>query len=174
MSDLVRRSFLLAQAREGRELAAQSDILTIEPLDSSPHERYILRFDAMGVITDRDGPREARGVFIVGVWFPGDYHQRVVVPQALTWLAPREVFHPNVLGPLICLGTFRPGTPLIEICYRLFSVITYQNYGLTSPLNPTAAAWARRHLDRFPIDPRPLKRRVRSFKTQLFEKGRSA
>ncbi len=174
MSDLVRTSFLLAQEREGLRLAEESDILSLEPLASPPHERYVLRFAAQSVLADRDGPREGSGVFVVGVWFPGDYLQRVAIPQVLTWLGPRELFHPNVNGPFLCLGPFRPGTPLVEICYRVYSVISYQNYGLANPLNPTAAAWARRHLDRFPVDPRPLKRRLAAFKTRVFEKGGAA
>ena len=174
MTDLVRRSFLLAQEREGRELAAASDIVSIEPLGSSPHERYLVRFDARSVLADGEGPREANSVFAVGVWFPSDYHRQVAMPQVLTWLGPREFFHPNVHGPFICLGTFRPGTPLVEIVFRVWSVVSYQNYGLKSPLNPNAAAWARRHLDRFPVDSRPLKRRVRNFNTQVFERGGAA
>ena len=174
MSDLVRRSFLLAQEQEGLRLAEESDILSIEPLGPSPHERYVLRFEARSVLADRDGPREEAGTFAVGVWFPSDYHERVVIPQVLTWLGPRDFFHPNVLGPFICLGPFRPGTPLVEICFRVYSVISWQNYGLANPLNDAAAAWARRHMDRFPVDARPLKRRIAAFKTRVFEKGSAA
>lgn len=174
MSDLVRRSFLLAQESEGLQLAEASDILSIEPLGSSPHERYIARFEGRSVLADRDGPREANGLFVVGVWFTGEYHRQVVVPQVLTWLGPREFFHPNVLGPLCCLGPLRTGTSLVEICFRVWSVISYQNYGLTSPLNLAAATWARSHLDLFPVDPRPLKRRARTYTTRVFRKGGAA
>lgn len=171
MSALIRKSFLLAQEREGMDLAEASDILSLEPLGPSPHERFVARFAARSVITDEAGPREANGVYDVGIWFPNDYHRRAVTPQVLSWLRPREVFHPNVLAPFICLGTLRPGTPIVEICFRVWSLIAYQSYGLKSPLNPAAAAWARRHLDRFPVDRRPLKRRIATFTTQVFEKG---
>lgn len=170
MNDAIRESFLLAQEREARELAGESDILSIAPRGPRPHERYELGFDARSVLATRTGPRESRGLFVVSVWFPSDYQCKVVIPRVLTWRGPANVFHPNVRGPFICPGTIRPATPLVELCYRLYWIITYQNFGLHNPLNPAAAAWARRNLARFPIDSRPLKRRGAGFEIQVFER----
>ena len=171
MIDPVRRNFLLAQEDDALRLAAESDILSVEPLGSRPHERYVLRLAARIVVTSPDGPRVVAGESAVGVWFPSDYLHHAVAPRVLTWLAPDNIWHPNVRGPFLCLGTLRPGTPLTELCYRVFAVIGYQNYGLNEPLNADAAAWARRNLHRFPVDARPLKRRITGFTTQVFEKG---
>jgi len=170
VTDVIRESFLLAQERDALQLASDSDIVSLEPLGQRPFSRYVLEFNARSVVTGAAGPLEASRVFAVGVWFPSDYLHRVVAPLVLTWLAPNEIHHPNVRSPQICLGTLRPGTPLVEICFRLYAVISYQNFGLASPLNVTAAAWARSNLQRFPVDPRPLKRRVIDFKTQVFER----
>ena len=50
--------------------------------------------------------------------------------------------------------------------YQLFEIITYKRVTMREDdaLNPVACAWARRNTHRFPIDPRPLKRRTVEFR----------
>jgi len=174
MNNRIRTGFLEAQEREGRALEAASDIFSLETLGPSPHQRFVARFELRTVVLADGAPREADGVCAVGIWLAPEYHLRVVVPQVLTFLGPRELFHPNVKGPFVCLGDLVPGTPLAELVFRIHAVLSYRNYGLRRPLNGAAAAWARRNLDRFPTDTRPLKRRAGKFDTQVRERNGAA
>lgn len=169
--DAIRHSFLLAQAEAGKRLDGESDILSLTPLGRSPAERYVLRLRTRTLATGRETPRECEMSAVVGVWFPEDYLYRATTAQVLTWLDPDDIFHPNVRSPFLCLGALRPGTSLVELCFRIHAIVSYQNFGLTSPLNDAAASWARRNLHRFPTDPRPLKRKTTSFRTEVFDQG---
>ncbi len=81
-----------------------------------------------------------------------------------------NVWHPNVSRehPLICIGRLTPGTPLVDILYQIFDILTFQKYNPREDdsLNKTACAWARENQDRFPIDRRPLKRRQLDLEVQ--------
>jgi ubiquitin-protein ligase len=81
-----------------------------------------------------------------------------------------RVWHPNVSGdlPLICIGRLAPGTTLVDILYQIYDILTYQKYNPREDdaLNKPACAWARANQHRFPIDPRPLKRRTLSLEVQ--------
>jgi hypothetical protein len=80
----------------------------------------------------------------------------------LTWLAPRDIWHPNISAdaPVICVGRLAPGTALVDLLYQLFEVITWNKVTMREDdaLNRAACQWARRNGHRFPVDRRPLKR----------------
>ena len=59
---------------------------------------------------------------------------------------------------MICLRV-APGTDLISILHQCYELITWQKYRTDDGFDGEACQWARNHVDRFPIDPRPLKRR---------------
>jgi hypothetical protein len=50
---------------------------------------------------------------------------------------------------------------LIDLVYRVFEVITFNNVTMEEPraLNPEACEWSRANLHRLPVDRRALKRR---------------
>jgi len=54
-----------------------------------------------------------------------------------------------------------PGTPLVNLLFDIYEIITYHRVTMDEPhaLNHAACAWARLHVREFPIDPRPLRRR---------------
>ena len=52
------------------------------------------------------------------------------------------------------------GTDLVSILFQLYEIITYQKYATADALDPVAAEFARANIGRFPIDPRPLRRRA--------------
>jgi hypothetical protein len=58
----------------------------------------------------------------------------------------------------------RPGTPLDELLYTIYDLLTWNVYGVGDDgLNRAAAQWARHQPpDRFPLDRRPLRRPVGS------------
>lgn len=167
MNDPILNSFLHRQREEALALARASDLVEIWPIAGEPPNRYRIRLRCKGLVR-RDGEevREA-SLFELEVWFPSDYLRRADPFQVLTWIGPREVFHPNIsaFSPLICIGRLIRGTPLVDIVYRCFDVITYNNVTMVEQdsLNKSACEWARQNRNRFPIDTRPLKRRTLSF-----------
>jgi hypothetical protein len=49
----------------------------------------------------------------------------------------------------------------VELLFRTYDLLTWRNFTPREDdsFDRAACAWARRNLDRFPTDPRPLKRR---------------
>ncbi len=162
--DAVLEAFLARQFEEGTALAGASDLLGLSAVDGPPPQRYLAQFNCKGLVRAEDGKIVEADRFGVGVWFPSDYLRRAEPWQVLTWLGPRRVFHPNISDrlPAICVGRLVPGTPLVDLLYQCFEIITYRKVTMREDdaLNAEACAWARENRHRFPIDPRPLKRRA--------------
>lgn len=160
--DRVYEAFLQRQWEEGRALAAESDLLDLLPLANTdgPPNYFIVRFYCKGLIRGANGEVREASEFHLGIGFPADYLRRCEPMQVITWLDPLEVFHPNIRPPAICLGRIVPGTALVDLLYRCFEIITYREWAAHDALNIEAAQMARNISDRFPIDRRPLKRRV--------------
>ncbi len=162
-NDRVRESFLRCQREEGLALADASDLFDLQPIGGTAPEKYIATYHCRGLVRGQDGRIGAAHRFDVGIRFPADYLHRADTFEVLTWLGPREIWHPNVhdRSPHICIGWMKPGTALVDLVYQVFEVITYNRYTTVewNALNHDACAWARRNRHRFPIDARPLKRR---------------
>ncbi len=159
MNNGIFRSFLEQSCKQGLALARDSDVLDLTPIGDPP-QRYLARYRCRGLIRDRGGAIvETDGEFHVGIWFHDGYLDAVSVPRLLTWLAPFSIFHSNIRPPLICLH-ITPGTELISILHKCYELITWQTHRTDDGLDGEACQWARNHLDRLPIDPRPLKRRL--------------
>jgi hypothetical protein len=165
MPDRILNAFLTRQYEEGMALAGASDLVELAPIGVLPPQRYVAQFRCTGLCRTPDGEIERMTRSEVGICFPDDYLRRTDPYQILMWLGPRNAWHPNISDrvPLICLGRLGPGTRLTDILYQLFEIITYQRYSTHDALNASAAAWARANQERFPIDPRPLKRRRVAF-----------
>jgi hypothetical protein len=159
--DRMLETFLRNQREEGLALSAASDLLELTPLDDGSASRYVARFWCTGLVRPRGGEIHEAAPFDVGIWFPPDYLRRAEPWQVLTWLGPREAFHPNISRrfPLICVGRIHRGMPLVDLLYQCYEVITYQKVTMREDdaLNLEACAWARDNQHRFPIDRRPLK-----------------
>jgi hypothetical protein len=162
--DPVLRAFLVRQEAEGAALAAASDLLELVPIGAEPASLYLATFRCKGLVRAADGAVRESDRFEVGIAFPPDYLRRIDPIEVVTWLGPRNVFHPNISdrGPFICVGRLAPGMPLVDLLYQVFEIITYQKVTMREDdaLNADACAWARRHRDRLPVDRRPLKRRA--------------
>ncbi len=161
--DRVLEAFLEKQHDEGMDLSRSSDLLDLCPLEPRPSSRYIARFSCTGLVRTAPAQVDEANRFEVGIRFPADYLRRAEPMEVLTWLGPRSVWHPNISDrmPFICVGRLFPGTPLVDLLYQVFEVITYVRVTPREDdcLNPIACAWARDNADRFPLDTRPLKRR---------------
>jgi hypothetical protein len=157
--DAILRLFLETQQREGMRLAAESDLLALHALDL---QRYVAEFSCRGLARDVHGAVREHDRFVVGIRFPESYLRIVNPAELLTWLGPREIWHPNVRPPFVCLGRIAPATPLVDLLHRCFELITFENVTMREDdaLNREACAWARRNRERFPIDRRPIKWRA--------------
>ncbi len=160
MNDRIAESFLMQQRQAALELVSESDIVDVEPLDDPPRH-YLTSFRALGLVCLPDGRiAEAEG-FEVGIRLPEGYLRRANAAEVLTYLGPhRSPWHPNIRPPFLCvrLAAARPLVDLIYACYELWTWQLY--YTGDEGLNHAASKWARaQDPGRFPIDPRPLKRR---------------
>ena len=167
MQDKIFGAFLRRQFEEGQALAESSDLLDLFPMttvDGEPPQTYIARFLCDGLVKNSEGDIEEANHFEVMINFPSDYLRRADPFQVLTWFGPANVFHPNISAraPFICVGKLAPNTPLVDLLYQCFEIITYNKVTMREDdaLNVDACRWAREHQNRFPIDRRPLKRRV--------------
>ena len=159
--DGILTQFLDQQHTDGVALAAASDLLELAPLGPAPTQAYFARFRCAGLVRI-DGDVFEHDNFLVGVRFPDSYLRRFHTAEVLTWCEPFQIWHPNIRPPYVCVGRMVPGTPLVDLLYQLFEIITYHNVEMREPhaLNHAACVWARHNVDRFPIDARPLRRRI--------------
>ena len=164
--DKIFESFLQRQYEEGMALAASSDLLELFPAPTSdgiPPQEYLARFRCKGLVRF-DGGIEEWDCFEVVIYFPADYLRNANGFQVLSWVYPAQVFHPNISdrSPFICVGRLAPGTSLVDILFQCWEIITYNKVTMREDdaLNRQACAWARRNQEKFPVDTRPLKRRM--------------
>lgn len=162
ISDPILRAFLGRQAEEGRALARASDILDLDCLPTGQH--FVARYLCRGLVREQGGLVREANCFHVGFFLGADYLRSVNPFEVLTLFGPPNTFHPNVAfgAPFICLGRIAPGMPLVDLIYQTYEILAWQR--LTpredDALNKEACRWARANHGRFPIDPRPLKRRT--------------
>jgi hypothetical protein len=99
------------------------------------------------------------------IHFPVDYLRSIdphLYLRVVTVLRP-DFFHPNIRIPQgwVCLGhNFQPGTPLADLIYHLYEIITYQNITVDErdAYNPEACRYLRSH-KKMKISAPPLFRR---------------
>jgi hypothetical protein len=163
MSDPVYEAFLRRQQDDGLALARESSLLDLLPM-GDPADRYLVRFGCRGLIRDTSGAIVLAEEFGVGISFPEDYVRRANPFDVLTWLGPRNVWHPNISNtrPAICIGRLAAGTGLVDLLYQCWEIITWNKVTMREDdaLNREACQWARHNLSRLPVDRRPLKRRL--------------
>jgi hypothetical protein len=175
--DRIFDSFLRRQWEEGRALADESDLVSLAAAGSPP-DRYVLDLRCTGLVEASPNEVVEANHCSVGIWFPPTYLRIADSFRVLTWLAPRNVFHPNVspTDPFICIGDIAPGTELVELIYRIFDVVTWRNVTVNegNALNAAACQWARQHPDRYPVDRRPLKRQPLAAQIDAVSNGRQS
>lgn len=156
--DGIFESWLVETAAEAHALSDASDILELHQLASN---RFVARFACRTLVCDPGGePQEVWGVQL-GFFLDAQYLRQVDPQSLITILQPTRIWHPNGLGPFLCIGVVAPGTPLTQLLYRAYDVLAYANFTVNEfdSLNIHACAWARRNQDLFPLERQPLKRR---------------
>ena len=162
VSDATMASWLKQQAREGRDLAEQSDLFDLMThAGDGPPTKFVLEFHCRTLVQDPRtlGVSECTRVG-VGIWFHPEYQRSARPFDTVTLLGPSHLFHPNIRFPGLCIGRMAPGTPLVDLVYQIFEMLTFNKVTANDPLNPAATEWWLRHQDRFPLDARPLKWRA--------------
>jgi len=165
--DAILGSYLEEMEAEAMALVSRSDLVELFPMGSSPNQQFVVRYNCTGLVDTPEGIVETPRMDI-GVSFPLDYWERANPAEVITLLEPNNVFHPNVRYPFICPGHLTPGTTLTDIIMQCFEIYTYQKYNVREDdaLNSKACGWARRNVDRFPIDDRPITGRRIQFHTK--------
>ena len=171
MKDKILEAYLGRQFEEGSNLAENSDLLDLMPLEGQPPHRYLAHLTCNGLVRTAAGEVVESNSFLVGIQFPEHHLDRFDPDRVLTWLHPLNVFHPNVLPPFCCLGRLPPGASLVELLYQVFELITFNRLTMREDdaLNHAACVWSRQNQHRFPIDSRPLRRRTLSLRVESVE-----
>jgi len=156
-SDPILTSFLQVQQAEGMALARRSDVFELLPAPGEPASKYVAMFHGAWLARDPHGRIVEVPLAVFGISFPQDYLRCTDVGMIATVLEPHHLWHPNVSGPFVCLGHLVPGTPLVDILYQCFELLSFHRHSTSSALNEAAAQWVRNQpVGRFPIDRRPL------------------
>jgi ubiquitin-protein ligase len=134
------------------KLKVESSIVDFQTTGSPPF-LYILIFRCAGMRLDESGKpveqREHRCQIQLGAHYPSQ-------PPDVTWLSP--IFHPNIKLQAVChSGQWAPSWSLAEFVSELADMVRYAKYNLQSVLDTKAAEWAKRNLQYFPLDPRPVR-----------------
>lgn len=158
-SDPILAGFLDHEYQKGINLARESGLLNLTPLGPPPYQAYVARFKCKGLVKMQNGNIIEANEFRVSILFPHDYLRKVNPLAIVTWLAPTNIFHPNIRPPYICMGHIIPGMGLTEIIFQIADMISYRKFTTSHGLNEEACRFVRNNIDRFPIDGRPLKRR---------------
>jgi hypothetical protein len=155
--DAILSSYLEEMEAEAMALVGRSDLVQLFPEGPGPNQHFVVRYNCKGLVDTPEGIVETTRMDI-GVSFPLDYWERADPGRVITLLDPPNLFHPNAMYPFICPGYLNPGTTLTEIIMQCFEIYTYQKYNVreNDALNKKACGWARRNVDRFPIDDRPI------------------
>jgi len=172
MKDKIFEGFLLRQREEGLALSRDSDLLDLVPAAGSL-QHYLAWFRCKGLVQDASGDVVEANRFAIGIFFPETYLRAADPFTVLTMLEPLHAWHPNISprAPFICVGEIAAATPIVDLLYRCFEIITYQRVTMSEEraLNRSACAWARQNLHRLPVDRRGLKRQAVDFAVENVE-----
>jgi len=161
--DKIFQSFLDRQMRDGLALAESSDLVKVLPLDP---QHYLTAFSCKGFVKAPSGAIEVAEHFEAGIHFGPDHLRRIDPSSVVTWFGPPNAWHPNISPGhrTVCIGNMSVGVGLTELIYQLFEIITWRRLTMHHSLNPEAAQWARNHRHLYPVDTRPLRRRMLTLK----------
>lgn len=120
--------------RNGLALVRESDCVKLVAGEGDPPRKFAAEFTCRGLVRENDGTIVKAEKFIVGISFPEDYLRGVPdVRKMVTLLSPGNVWHPNVLGPFMCVGNVRPGTDLAALLLQVYEILPGRNLRCTTP-----------------------------------------
>ncbi|MCI0605808.1 hypothetical protein L0156_22710 [bacterium] len=136
-------------------LKSESSIIDFQT-SGNPPSRYHLVFHCAGMRLDESTKpvfiQEHRCQIVLGAQYPSQ-------PPDVTWLTP--IFHPNIKLQAVChSGQWAPSWSLAEFVSELADMARYTKFNLQSPLDTKAAEWAKRNVNLFPLDSRPIRDKI--------------
>jgi hypothetical protein len=137
------------------DLVKVSDFIRFVPAGNPP-DRYRVAYTCRGLYLP-DGATEPVPLdeHVADFYLHLEYPRRA--PQ-IVWRS--AIFHPNILsverGGAVCIGSWTPSESLADLVVRVGEMVQYRQYNPADDLDPEAAAWAKAHRDRLPVDERPL------------------
>lgn len=165
--DDVMTDFLRNMRDEFVARCAQGGLLEYASLGLREPWLWRLTFHTRGLARGIDGAIRPVERHVVAVRFLPDYLRHLNKFQMLALMEPRDVFHPNLKPPAICLNLY-PGMTLLEIAESLHRLFAWQVRQLAEidAFNPDACVWGRSHLDELPTDTRRLFGRAVNFQLE--------
>jgi hypothetical protein len=170
--DKIYEAFIESQNIAAAALNQASDIVEITPKQLKRGHLYAVRMLCRGLVNE-GGKIKDHDQFELLVHFPEHYLRRCSPVELICWVSPATVWHPNIKPPFLCLGRLTPGMKIVDIVHQAYEIVSYQKVTMveSDALNHDAAVWARANLERFPVDTRPLRRRIIEFTLEEIRKG---
>jgi len=120
--------------------------VTVQPVGPPPPEVYRIEFRLKGLVLQGQQPVVSER-HLVELVLPLSYPREQPLIRPLT-----PVFHPNVNDDHYCLTDYwSAGETLADIVAKIGDIIQWRTYNVHSPLNATAALWARESERYLPI-----------------------
>lgn len=159
----IRTNRLRGDARLLAELNDSSTLIDIQTLHGDPPDHYRVIYNVRGVEKLVNGQPYHRDQHIMEVYLPAQYPK--VSPQ-FVWKTP--IFHPNIhpFDGRVCIDRWFAATNLADIVVMIGDIVRYKNFNPDSPLNKSAAIWARENTRLFPLDSRSWRRGERTAETR--------
>lgn len=152
MNPRIRR--LQADYASLQELAARSGIITIEEIEGTPPERYVVTINCVSIDrVDRKGNPSYSYSHRLQIQLHDNYPSRKPFLMMLS-----KVYHPNISARgTVCIGNegdqgYAPSMKLADLVLQVVKMLRYENVGLESPFNLDAKKWAGKNMHRFPLD----------------------
>ncbi|MFO7947075.1 MAG: ubiquitin-conjugating enzyme E2 [Armatimonadota bacterium] len=122
--------------------------IDVTPVQGDPPEVYQVIFHIKGLELDENtGRPKERNYHEATIYLHRDYPREKPKCDLKT-----PIFHPN-FGSYICIGDhWAAGETLVDVIMQIGEMIAYQSFNPKSPLNATAARWAKENEQLFPID----------------------
>ncbi len=142
---------------EGQQAEVDAFCKTSDRLTSMPHSyseggaptSYIFRLQCRSPVRVKGVVQIKDRAHLIAFSMPDDYLRIPHDPgHILCLLEPSNIFHPNVMGPMICIGDIAPAASITDILVRVFEVLTCQRITMreADAFNHAACEWAR-HAD---------------------------
>jgi len=157
-TDLQKR--LAQEHRWLNDLAANSDLIEVEPKEGSPPTKYLVTFKCRGMmLRPNNGKPCLTANHVMEIYLPAGIPGYPNEAPYVTCLTPH--FHPNISqeNNMVCIGIERDWESSLDIAWlvtHIADMITYRVYGFEKPYNKEAVKWAKANEAKLPLDNRPL------------------
>lgn len=152
MNPRIRR--LQADYASLQDLAARSDLITIDEVEGNPPERYVITINCVSIDrVDKRGNPNYTYSHRLQIQLHDTYPSRKPFLMMLS-----KVYHPNISARgTVCIGNegdqgYAPSMKLADLVLRIVKMLRFENVGLESPFNLDAKKWAQKNMHRFPLD----------------------